>query len=217
MPPNQKGGKGYKKGKHSSEESKMFDWDESDGQMLGRVTKTLGNRRFKIYCNDNKERICKLCGSIRKGQWVNDGCIVLISLRGLSDRDDDADIIHVPDSGLYSKLKKMEGVNPSLFIAFDGKDVQKVMKNVADGKHEDDELFVREGDEEEEVVASSASLSQGVVGDIAEDVLESLSKLEKKKEMEVARAKKDKERDMKRGAERSRKNDDDGEIDIDAI
>jgi initiation factor 1A len=210
MPPNQKGGKGYKKGKHNSEESKLFEWDESDGQMLGRVTKTLGNRRFKVYCNDNKERICKLCGSIRKGQWVNDGSIVLISLRGLSDRDDDADIIHVPDVSLYGKLKKIEGVNPSLFSAFDSKDVERVIRNVADGKHEQDDLFVKEGDEEEEIVP----LGPAPV-DIAQDVLENLSKLEKKKEMEAARAKKDKERDMKRGAERSRKNDDD--IDIDAI
>ena len=188
----------------------MFEWDESDGQMLGRVTKTVGNRRFKVYCNDNKERMCKLCGSIRKGQWVNDGSIVLISLRGLSDRDDDADIIHVPDVSLYGKLKKIEGVNPSLFSAFDSKDVERVIRNVADGKHEQDDLFVKEGDEEEEIVP----LGPAPV-DIAQDVLDNLSKLEKKKEMEAARAKKDKERDMKRGAERSRKNDDD--IDIDAI
>jgi initiation factor 1A len=211
MPPNQKGGKGYKKGKHSSEESKMFDWDESDGQMLGRVTKTLGNRRFKVYCNDNRERICKLCGSIRKGQWVNDGSIVLISLRGLSDRDNDADIIHVPDVSLYSKMKKIEGVNPSLFLAFDAKDVEKVMQNVADGKHETDELFVREGDEEEEEIVPN-----GPQDITAQEVLENLAKLEKKKEIDAARAKKDKERDMKRGAERSKKMDD-GDIDIDAI
>jgi hypothetical protein len=95
-------------------------------------------------------------------------------------------------------------------LAFDARDVERVMQNVADGKHETDELFVREGDEEEEIVPN------GPQDITAQEVLENLSKLEKKKEMDAARAKKDKERDMKRGAERSKKMDD-GDIDIDAI
>jgi initiation factor 1A len=153
MPPNQKGGKGYKKGKHTGEvDVKMIDWDDDDGQMLGRVIKSVGNRRFRVFCNDNKERLCRLAGAIRKSQWVNEGTVVILSLRELSsssasasNADDLGDILQVVDPGLYGKLKKMDGVNSNIFVQVENMDVQQVKERIAKGisVQDEDDIFDR--------------------------------------------------------------------------
>lgn len=122
MPSNVKGGKGYKKGKHADSEPQMIECDSSQNQMYGRVMKSLGNRRFRIFCNDNKERICRICGSMRKSQWVEEKLLVLISIRDLYNTTESlqttetGDIIGLIDTGLYGKMKKLPGINPLLFV-----------------------------------------------------------------------------------------------------
>ena len=209
--PNAKGGKGYKKGKHSNEdEQKVFEFDPSEGEMLGRVLRPLGNRRFRVYCNDNKERICKLAGSIRKSQWCDEGTIVLLVVREMgnafghasgTNKDEIADILAVVESKFYGKLKKMEGVNVALFANLHDQDMEDVKKRVAAGQSlgAEDDLFDRgESSDEEE-------------GEENEESAE--NKEEKKKAKELARAKKEKERDLARGAKRDEKQGDDFNID----
>jgi initiation factor 1A len=85
MPPN-KGGKNYKKGKKGGGEGEiaMIEINGEDGQMVGRVLKSVGDRRFTVYCNDNKERLCRLCGTIRKKDWIDKGSLVLLAKRELN-------------------------------------------------------------------------------------------------------------------------------------
>ena len=156
--PNQKGGKGYKKGKHPGGESLldpiMISWDKSDGQMLGRITRTLGQRRFRVYCNDNEERICRLAGSIRKSQWVSEGSVVILSVRGLGSGSaggaaaalETGDILDVVDRNLYGKLKKEKDVNPNLFAQLETIDLDAAKKRIAEGglAVEVDDIFDRE-------------------------------------------------------------------------
>jgi initiation factor 1A len=93
--PNLRGGKAYKKGKKPSSDAidligKFFKRD--DDQDYARVTKMLGERRAVCFCNDGKERICKIRASMCKGtkkQWISVGDIVLISYRLFGDEDDD--------------------------------------------------------------------------------------------------------------------------------
>ncbi len=155
--PNQKGGKGYKKGKHTMDEKfdvQMISWDSSDGQMLGRVIKTLGQRRFRVYCNDNIERICRLAGSVRKSQWVNEGTVVVMSLRFLGSGsaggggEEGGDILQVVDPRLYGKLKKMEGVNENIFVQIEQIDKDVVKRRLAEGGKvvDEDDFFDREDD-----------------------------------------------------------------------
>ena len=56
--------------------------------MYGRIVKLLGNCNVLVFCNDNKERICHIRGSMRKKVWLGPGDIVLISLRDTEDRGD---------------------------------------------------------------------------------------------------------------------------------
>lgn len=159
MPPNKKGGKGYRKGKHSGEfEAEMLQWDEQGGQMPGRVMKKLGDRRFRVFCNDNKERICKLCGSMRKSDWVEEGAIVILGTRALGnvvqennkEKDKDlllGDILAVVDTTLYGKFKKMPTVNKLLFITVESQDMNSILKKVGTAKEsDDDDIFDRSGE-----------------------------------------------------------------------
>ena len=214
---NTQGGKGYRKGKHTEVVATKVEWEED--QMLGRVVKALGNKRFRVYCNDNRERICKLAGSIRKSQWCEDGTIVILSLRGMSNtsagasnKDDIGDIIEVIDSRLIGKLKKMDGVNPALFASFTEHTVEEIKKKVAAGAslEEEDDLFEREEEGEEEAEEEEEE---------EEDEEESgLNEMEKRKVKALAREKKAKERDQERSAKRSSKGAaGGGDVDIDDI
>jgi initiation factor 1A len=165
MPPNAKGGKGYKKGKHGGNDEPLFiECDERENQMYGRVVENLGQRRFRVYCNDNVKRICKICGSMRKSEWVEKGLIVVISIRDLSDSRFNTnsadikigDIIRIMDNRLYGKLKKMENVNPLLFTDIENTNDAEISRRlfaIQQGELQDDDIFDRgdgEGEAEEE-------------------------------------------------------------------
>lgn len=167
MPPNAKGGKGYKKGKHGGNEEPVFiECDERDNQMYGRVVENLGQRRFRVYCNDNVKRICKICGSMRKSEWVEKGLIVVISIRDLSDSRFNTnsadikigDIIRIMESSLYGKLKKMENVNPLLFTDIENTSDAEISRRlfaIKQGELQDDDIFDRgdaqaEGEDDDE-------------------------------------------------------------------
>jgi translation initiation factor IF-1 len=152
MPVNKQGGKGCKKGKNGTKEDDnilMVECNVNDGQMFGRVIKILGDR-FRIFCNDSKERICKLAGSIRKNDRVEIGGIVLISVRDVSlSATEVGDIISTVDTRLYGKLKKLEGINQLLFVNMEGQDSAEVARRVKAAEKEDD-LFDRGEESEEE-------------------------------------------------------------------
>jgi len=187
MPPN-KGGKNYKKGKKGGgdpSQIKMIEIDGDDGQMVGRVLKSVGDRRFTVYCNDNKERLCRLCGSMRKGEWVEVGSLVLIAKRELNGKpkavmpvaaaantdpeendtftpeeikdDKLGDILQLIDQSLYGKLKKVPGINLALFNDIENQDMKHVQKRVADGIQGDDDFFDRSGDEKPDDEATEAT------------------------------------------------------------
>jgi initiation factor 1A len=170
--PNQKGGKGYKKGKHTTDEKfdiQMISWNSADGQMLGRVVKTLGQKRFRVYCNDNVERTCRLAGSVRKSQWVAEGSVVVVSLRFLGSGsaggagEEGGDILQVVDPRLYGKLKKMEGVSENIFVQIEQMDKEAVKRRVAEGgKAADDDDFFDRDDETAKPASASSSADSDV-------------------------------------------------------
>jgi initiation factor 1A len=213
MPPNVKGGKGYRKGKHSGVlEAKVIEWDESQGQMLGRTMKKLGDRRFRIFCNDNKERICKLAGSMRKSDWVDEGSIVLVGVRDLvtsttSKGSEVADILAVVEVQTYGKLKKQEGVNPLLFTHVENEEkgaMARKIKALESGQDVDDDVFEREGERVESESEEEAVLT-GLEGE----------EQRKRKEMEREESRKVKELEI--SSKRSSKYKDTGDVDIDNL
>lgn len=201
MPVNTQGGKGCKKGKNAKEDDVlMVECKDNEGQMFGRVVKVEGDRRFRIFCNDSKERICRLAGTIRRGDRVEKGGLVLISIRDFSfstkidENSKVGDIIANVDPRLYGKVKKLEGINPLLFVNLENEDKSAIkarINRLEEGLADDEDLFERgllESDEGE------------------------LSKEEKLREMESAK----KATDLARGAKRDIKYME-GDLNIDDI
>ena len=194
MPINKQGGSGCKKGKNTKEDDGdilMVECNENDGQMFGRVVKVEGDRRFRIFCNDSKERICKLAGRIRRGDRVEKGGIVLISIRALSPVTEVGDIIANVDARLYGKVKKLSGINPLLFVNLENEDKSAIKARVErleeEGDAEDEDLFERADDE--------------------------LSKEDRAAELAASK----KKEELLRGAKRDIKYMDNGDVDVDDI
>jgi initiation factor 1A len=227
MPPNAKGGKGYKKGKHGGNDEPVFiECDERDNQMYGRVVENLGQRRFRVYCNDNVKRICKICGSMRKSEWVEKGLIVVISIRDLSDSRFNTnsadikigDIIRIMESSLYGKLKKMENVNPLLFTDIENTSDAEISRRlfaIQQGELQDDDIFDRgDGDAQAEGDVDSEAEAEGEAEGQSED-----AKLAKALAMKEKQKTRDSQIQEKRNAKRPSESQgqDEDNVDIDDL
>merc|ERR1712048_615167 len=62
---------------------------KEDGQEYGQVMRMLGNERCETNCFDGAKRLCHIRGKMRKKVWVNQGDIVLVSLRDFQDEKGD--------------------------------------------------------------------------------------------------------------------------------
>ena len=111
---NLRGGNKRKKGKNGTVElHRILDYAQ-EGQLYGQVSKTLGAGRFKVTCfeldlkNDFilSEKICHVCGKMRKRVWINENDIILISTREFT--KDKGDIIHKYTNDEARTLKKQK-------------------------------------------------------------------------------------------------------------
>ncbi|KAF9581372.1 Translation initiation factor 1A [Lunasporangiospora selenospora] len=92
MPKNKgKGGKNRRRGKNENEDEKRELVFKEDGQEYAQVIKMLGNGRIEAQCFDGEKRLAHIRGKMRKKVWINQGDIVLISLREF--QDEKADVI----------------------------------------------------------------------------------------------------------------------------
>ena len=126
--PNRTGGKNYKKSKQTGSIAKPF-IDKQPDQMYARILRNLGGRNMLVYCNDNKIRLCHICGAMKKFTWLNVGDLVLISLRGFEKKPEagsreyeKGDILAKYDSEHLGKLKKQPDINQKLFMTLETMD-----------------------------------------------------------------------------------------------
>jgi translation initiation factor 1A len=127
MPPNSKGGKGYKKKKKTGDVATPIFIDTQEDQMLGRVIRLLGNRNVLCFCLDNILRICHICGRMKGRVWIEPGDLVLVSLRELSREQSISavkrgDVIgkYVPEQ--FSALRKQFGHDAKVFMKLETMD-----------------------------------------------------------------------------------------------
>lgn len=64
---------------------------KEEGQEYAQVVKMLGNGRVEAQCFDGVKRLALIRGKLRKKVWINQGDIVLLSLREF--QDEKADVI----------------------------------------------------------------------------------------------------------------------------
>ena len=160
MPPNKKGGKGYKKGKGDDVVQEFIDIQA--GQYMARAIRILGDRNVLCYCDDNVLRICHICRKMKGRVWVEAGDMVLVSLRDFSAEDPKSikrgDILakYAPDQ--VRVLKKEGKVNERLFMKLEdrnGISIDAVGEDktgdtsILDKKEDDDGFDFESGSEEE--------------------------------------------------------------------
>ena len=200
MPRNLTGGNKAKSGKNENTKAEFHEIDESQGQMVGRIVKGLGDRNMLIYCNDGKERIAHIRGGLRKKvARLETGDIVLISLRGEAMGAtqgrilDKGDILAKYEREVYGQLKKVDGINPRIFNQLEIMDVKQRASGIT---APDDCGFDMDGGEEED----------------EDDAI-----VETNEERDVRKLKEETKRSLLRNVKESVRNGKEDDIDIDAI
>lgn len=90
MPKNKgKGGKNRRRGKNENDNEKRELTFKEDGQEYAQVLKMLGNGRLEAMCFDGVKRLGLIRGKLRKKIWINNGDIILVSLREYQDEKGD--------------------------------------------------------------------------------------------------------------------------------
>lgn len=109
---NIKGGKKHKRNKNYASENKTLRLKEP-GQEYAKVINCKGNCRFDVLCCDGKTRAAILCGAMRKRKFINQGQLILVSIRDF--QDDVCDIIDSYEESQAKRLKSEKEI-PDTFI-----------------------------------------------------------------------------------------------------
>lgn len=100
-----KGGKNRRRGKNDNESFKRELVIKEEGQEYAQVTKMLGNGRIETSCFDGVKRIGHIRGKMRKKVWINQGDIILVSLREFQDEQCDVIVKYTPDEARTLKAQ----------------------------------------------------------------------------------------------------------------
>ncbi|KAI0125227.1 hypothetical protein BJ170DRAFT_636916 [Xylariales sp. AK1849] len=116
MPKNKgKGGKNRRRGKNENENDKRELVFREDGQEYAQVVKMLGNGRLETQCFDGTKRLGHIRGKLRKKVWINQGDIILLSLREYQDEKGDVILKYTADEArslkAYGELPESAKIN----------------------------------------------------------------------------------------------------------
>ncbi|KAK9447388.1 nucleic acid-binding protein [Limtongia smithiae] len=116
MPKNKgKGGKNRRRGKNENDDEKRELTFKEDGQEYAQVVKMLGNGRLEAQCFDGEKRLAHIRGKLRKKVWINQGDIILLSLRDFQDNQGDVILKYNADEARslksYGELPETAKIN----------------------------------------------------------------------------------------------------------
>ncbi|KAL2161244.1 hypothetical protein VTH06DRAFT_8464 [Thermothelomyces fergusii] len=116
MPKNKgKGGKNRRRGKNENDNEKRELIFKEEGQEYAQVLKMLGNGRLEAMCFDGVKRLGLIRGKLRKKIWINNGDIILISLREYQDEKGDVILKYSADEArslkAYGELPDTAKIN----------------------------------------------------------------------------------------------------------
>merc|ERR1712000_202017 len=112
MPKNKgKGGKNRRRGTKENDDQRRELTFKEDGQ----VVKMLGNGRLEALCFDGSKRLANIRGKMRKKVWINQGDIILLSLRDFQDGKGDVILKYTADEARtlksYGELPENAKIN----------------------------------------------------------------------------------------------------------
>ncbi|KAK7743650.1 Translation initiation factor 1A [Diatrype stigma] len=116
MPKNKgKGGKNRRRGKNEADNEKRELTFKEEGQEYAQVVKMLGNGRLEALCFDGEKRLAHIRGKLRKKVWINQGDIILLSLRDYQDEKGDVILKYTADEArslkAYGELPENAKIN----------------------------------------------------------------------------------------------------------
>ncbi|AEO65091.1 16d27ea1-a51f-4b8d-b89f-7186ef88b5be [Thermothielavioides terrestris] len=116
MPKNKgKGGKNRRRGKNENDNEKRELTFKEEGQEYAQVLKMLGNGRLEAMCFDGVKRLGLIRGKLRKKIWINNGDIILVSLREYQDNKGDVILKYSADEArslkAYGELPDTAKIN----------------------------------------------------------------------------------------------------------
>ncbi|KAK2745551.1 Translation initiation factor 1A [Myotisia sp. PD_48] len=116
MPKNKgKGGKNRRRGKNENDNEKRELTFKEEGQEYAQVVKMLGNGRLEALCFDGEKRLAHIRGKLRKKVWINQGDIILLSLRDYQDEKGDVILKYNADEArslkAYGELPESAKIN----------------------------------------------------------------------------------------------------------
>ncbi|KAJ2559313.1 Translation initiation factor 1A [Coemansia sp. RSA 1933] len=122
-----KGGKNRRRGKNDKDESSKRELIfKEEGQEYAQVVKMLGNGRLEASCFDGVSRLAQIRGSMRKKIWINQGDIILVSLREYQDSKGDVIQKYNPEE---ARLLKQYGELPENFNLEEGDNLDNEGEN----------------------------------------------------------------------------------------
>jgi len=158
MPKNKgKGGKNRRRGKNENDNEKRELTFKEDGQEYAQVLKMLGNGRLEAMCFDGVKRLGLIRGKLRKKIWINNGDIILVSLREYQDEKGDVILKYSADE---ARSLKAYGELP---------DTAKINETDTFGPNEDGDCgfeFDEDRDSDEEGGAGGAGAKDIEIDDI---------------------------------------------------
>jgi translation initiation factor 1A len=109
------GGKNRRRGKNENDNEKRELVFKEDGQEYAQVVKMLGNGRLEALCFDGEKRLAHIRGKLRKKVWINQGDIILLSLRDYQDEKGDVIMKYTADEArslkAYGELPEHAKIN----------------------------------------------------------------------------------------------------------
>jgi initiation factor 1A len=108
---------------------------KEEGQEYAQVLKMLGNGRLEALCFDGEKRLAHIRGKLRKKVWINQGDIILLSLRDYQDEKGDVILKYSADEArslkAYGELPESAKINEtdtygSLLLRLGGMDANSV-------------------------------------------------------------------------------------------
>jgi translation initiation factor 1A len=109
------GGKNRRRGKNENDNEKRELVFKEEGQEYAQVVKMLGNGRLEAMCFDGEKRLAHIRGKLRKKVWINQGDIILLSLRDYQDEKGDVIMKYTADEArslkAYGELPEHAKIN----------------------------------------------------------------------------------------------------------
>jgi len=135
-----KGGKNRRRGKNDSGFKRELTLRD-EGQEYAQIVKMLGSGRVECMCFDGEERLGHIRGKMRKKVWINQGDIVLVSIREFQPDKCDVILKYHPEEAraLKAQGELPENTNIMETGKFDSDDECNFEFDVESGSDDDDD------------------------------------------------------------------------------